>query len=131
MHQIIWKEEFLTGVEEIDRQHQEFVKLINRLNIIQGYGDKGNYALRLMDEVGKYAEYHFASEENIMYLTEHPHLDDQQKMHKALILKYRQWTESYKNHKAEIEDIIRFLEGWFTEHTINQDKKIGVFVKKK
>ena len=43
MKQMIWKDEYLTGVEEIDLQHKDFVKLINRLNIIQGYGDKAGH----------------------------------------------------------------------------------------
>ncbi len=129
MHKISWKDEYMTGVEEIDRQHQDFIKLINRLNIIQGYGDNLEYAKRLMSEVGKYAEYHFISEENIMYLTQYPHLERQQKAHKALLSKYRQWMESYNNRKEVIEDIIKYLEAWFANHTIGEDKKIGEHLK--
>lgn len=94
MHQIIWKDEYETGVEEIDRQHKEFVKLINRLNIMHDAGNHSGYALRLMNEVGKYADYHFTSEENLMDLTKYPHLETQQKAHKDLLIRYRQWVES-------------------------------------
>jgi hemerythrin len=128
MKQMIWKDEYLTGVEEIDRQHKEFVKLINRLNIIQGYGDNADFALRLMNEVDKYADYHFTSEENLMNITQYPKLETQEKSHKALLFKYRQWMESFKNRKADIEDVIKFLEAWFDGHTINEDKKIGEFL---
>lgn len=128
MRQIIWKDDFLTGVEEIDRQHKEFVKLINRLNIIHEYGDNAGYALRLLNEIGKYADYHFTSEENLMDLTKYPHLETQEEAHKDLLVRYRQWVESYKNKKANIEDVIKFLEAWFTGHTINADKKIGEFL---
>jgi hemerythrin len=132
MHQIIWKDEYLTGVEEIDRQHKEFVKLINRLNIINEYRDNAYYyALRLMNEVGKYADYHFTSEENLMDLTKYPHLETQEKAHKDLLVSYRQWMESYKNKKADIEDVIKFLEAWFTGHTTNSDKKFGEFLASK
>lgn len=37
--------------------------------------------------------------------------------------------ESYKNHKAVIEDIIKYLESWFDKHTIGKDKKIGEHLK--
>jgi len=130
MKQMIWKDEYLTGVEEIDHQHKDFVKLINRLNIIQGYGDNAGYALRIMSEVGKYFDYHFTSEENLMNITNYPQLETQEKSHKALLLRYRQWMESYKSHKADIEDVIKYLESWFAGHTINEDKKIGKFLAK-
>ena len=130
MKQMIWKDEYLTGVEEIDRQHKEFVKLINRLNIIQSYGDNADFALRLMNELDKYADYHFTSEENLMHITKYPKLETQEKSHRALLFKYRQWVESFKNHKADIEDVIKFLEAWFDGHTINEDKKIGEFLAK-
>jgi hemerythrin len=71
MHQIEWKDDYLTGIEEIDTQHKGFVKLINRLSIVQEFGNKKAIAVRLLNELGKYIEYHFASEENIMFLTKY------------------------------------------------------------
>ena len=131
MRQIIWKDEYLTGVEEIDRQHKEFVKLINRLNMIHDLGNNSGYALRLLNEVGKYADYHFTSEENLMVLTKYPQLDTQEKAHKDLLIRYRQLMDSYKSQNADIEDIIKFLEAWFAGHTISVDKKIGEFLARK
>jgi len=130
MRQIIWKDEYLTGVEEIDRQHKEFVKLINRLNIIHDCGNYSGYALRLLNEVGKYADYHFTSEENLMIITKYPQLESQEKAHKDLLIRYRQLVESYKSQNAGIDDIIHFLEVWFTGHTVQVDKKIGEFLAK-
>jgi hemerythrin len=49
MHQIEWKDDYLTGIEEIDRQHKDFVKLINRLSIVQEYGDKKAIAVHLLE----------------------------------------------------------------------------------
>jgi hemerythrin len=83
MRQIEWIDDFSTGVEEIDRQHKDFVKLINRLNIVQEHGNKKAIAVRLLNELGKYVEYHFASEENIMFLTRYPALERQQQAHAA------------------------------------------------
>jgi hemerythrin len=128
MHQIIWKEEYLTGIEEIDRQHMDFVKMINRLNIIQEYGDNLEYALRLMAEVGKYADYHFTCEENIMYLTKYPDLEKQEKAHKALLEEYGNLMQSFENKEAVLEDVIKYLAGWFAKHSVELDKRIGMFL---
>jgi hemerythrin len=128
MHQIEWKDDYLTGIEEIDRQHKDFVKLINRLGIVQEYGNKKAVAVRLLSELGKYAEYHFVSEENIMFLTKYPALERQQQAHAALLDEYSKRTQNFLNDKGTIEDVIRFLEGWFVRHTVEEDKKIGYHI---
>ncbi len=129
MHQIVWKEEYLTGVEEIDRQHMDFVKLINRLNIINEYGDNLEYSLRLLAEVAKYADYHFTCEENIMYLTKYPDLEKQEEAHKGMLAEYNNLMQSFQNKEAVIEDVIKYLEAWFAQHSVELDKRIGTFLK--
>jgi hemerythrin len=126
MHHIDWKEEYMTGVEDIDSQHQAFVKLINRLNIIHDFNNKKAIAVRLLSEVGKYAEYHFVSEENIMFLTKYPAIERQQQAHAALLDEFNHRTQNFLNDKGTIEDVIRFLEAWFARHTVEEDRKIGL-----
>ncbi len=128
MHQIEWKDEYFTDIEEIDSQHKDFVKLINRLNIVQEYGNKKAIAVRLLTELGKYIEYHFASEENIMFLTKYPAIERQQQAHAALLDEYSKRMQNFLNDKGTIDDVIRFLEGWFALHTVEEDKKIGYHV---
>ena len=125
MRQIEWDDDFSTGVEEIDRQHKDFVKLINRLNIVQEHGNKKAIAVRLLNELGKYVEYHFASEENIMFLTQYPALERQQQAHAALLDEYTNRVKTFLNDKGTIEDVISFLAGWFAKHTVEEDRKIG------
>jgi hemerythrin len=125
MRIIVWKDEYLTGIDEIDGQHKEFIKLINRLNIVHDMGDRKDIATRLLKELGKYAEYHFTSEENIMFLTRYPAIDRQRQAHEALLDEYSDRVQRYLNDKGTIEDIIIFLEGWFARHTVEEDRKIG------
>jgi hemerythrin len=128
MHQIEWKDDYLTGIEEIDRQHKDFVKQINRLSIVHEYGNKKAIAVRLLNELGKYVEYHFASEENIMFLIRYNALERQQQAHAALLDEYSKRMQNFLNDKGTIEDVIFFLEGWFARHTVEEDKKIGSYM---
>lgn len=128
MRTIDWRDEYLTGVDEIDWQHREFVKIINRLNIVHDMGDRKAIAIRLLKELGKYAEYHFASEENIMYLTKYPFMERQRQAHEALLSEYAGRVQRYLNDKGTIEDIMVFLEGWFARHTVEEDRKIGAYL---
>ncbi|HVN71462.1 MAG TPA: bacteriohemerythrin [Desulfomonilia bacterium] len=129
MHQIEWKDEYLTDVDEIDLQHKSFVKLINRLNIVHDFNNKKAIAIRILSEIEKYAQYHFISEENIMFLTRYPAIDRQQQAHAALLDEFIHRVQSYMNDKGTIEDIIIFLEAWFVRHTVEEDKKIGTYIK--
>ncbi|MGO9147440.1 MAG: bacteriohemerythrin [Desulfomonilia bacterium] len=129
MHQVEWKDVYLTGIDEIDLQHKAFVKLINRLNIIHDYSNKKAIAIRLLSEIEKYAQYYFISEENIMFLIKYPERDRQQQAHAALLDEYLQRMQNYLNDKGTIEDVIRFLGKWFVWHTVDEDRKIGFYVK--
>ena len=129
MHQIEWKDEYLTDVDEIDLQHKSFVKLINRLNIVHDFNNEKAIAIRILSEIEKYAQYHFISEENIMFLTRYPAIDRQQQAHAALLDEFIHRVQSYMNDKGTIEDIIIFLEAWFVRHTVEEDKKIGTYIK--
>ena len=128
MHVIEWKDEYLTEVDDIDSQHKTFVKLINRLNIIHDYNNKKAIAIRILSEIEKFAQYHFVSEENIMLLTKYPALNRQQQAHAALLDEFMNRVQNYINDKGSIEEVIRFLETWFAWHTVEEDKKIGIYI---
>ncbi len=85
MTEIVWRDAYTVGVEEIDRQHQDFVKLIRRLQILQEKGNPKHLVIRFIRELGAYAEYHFVSEENIMYLIRYPDLQHQESEHSKLL----------------------------------------------
>jgi hemerythrin len=77
-------------VEEIDRQYKDFLKLINRLNILHGKGDPPVLISRFLRELGAYAAYHFVSEENIMVLLKYPDLSRQEAEHQKLLEAFSQ-----------------------------------------
>ena len=125
MPEIIWKESYAVGVEEIDRQHQDFVKLIRRLQILQEKGNAKHLVVRLIRELGAYAEYHFISEENIMYLTRFPDLARQEAEHGKLLGSFREKVKGYDEGRVTLEAFIQFLISWFETHSTEEDKQIG------
>ena len=65
-----WESNFETGVEYIDMQHRYFVDLINRIRKNYKETDDDVYQKKLIDELKKYADFHFTSEENILIALE-------------------------------------------------------------
>jgi hemerythrin len=117
-----WKEEYATGVEEIDLQHRYFMGLINRLSSeLDGCEDE-SYRKKLLNELVKYASFHFVSEENLMLKFAYPDLERHRKLHLDLIDKLS-WQIQSKSYDALFE----FLVDWFIRHTLEEDKHIGEF----
>lgn len=117
-----WKEEYATGVEEIDLQHRYFMGLINRLSSeLDGCEDE-SYRKKLLNELVKYASFHFVSEENMMIKFAYPDLERHRKLHLDLIDKLS-WQIQSKFYDALFE----FLVDWFIRHTLEEDKHIGEF----
>ena len=80
-----WKVEYDTGVTEIDLQHRFFLALIKRLNTELAICTDLRYRERLLDELAKYAVFHFTSEENLMIKFGYPDFDRHHRLHLDLI----------------------------------------------
>jgi hemerythrin len=108
-----WKDEYETGVEEIDLQHRYFMALINRMYSEFKAAIHDEYRDRLFDELGRYAAFHFLSEENLMIKFGYPDLDRHHAMHRHLIdeLSWRAQSKAY-------DALFEFLVAWFVDHTV-------------
>jgi hemerythrin len=126
--EIGWREEYSVGVEEIDRQHQDFIKLIRRLKILQQKGNPKHLVIRILRELGAYAAYHFVSEENFMFLTRYPDLKIQEIEHARLQTTLIEKVAQYESNRFPLEKLVIFLEDWFIKHTSEEDKKIGIHI---
>jgi hemerythrin len=85
MSEIVWKDEYCIGIEELDRQHMDFIKLVNRFHILFGTGSHIRLQDRILLEILKYFEYHSISEENLMLISKYPNISNQEKEHKSFI----------------------------------------------
>ena len=63
--ELYWVSEFEVGNEWVDLQHRYFLDLINRIGKSFKKTNDDDYRRKLIIELHKYAEFHFASEENI------------------------------------------------------------------
>jgi hemerythrin len=128
MSEFGWKETYSVGVEEIDQQHKDFLKLINRLNILHGKGDPPALISRYLHELGAYAAYHFVSEENIMVLLKYPDLYRQEAEHQKLLEALSRKVKDYQVGSEDVDSLIQFLMDWFVSHTSLEDRKIGDYL---
>jgi hemerythrin len=126
MHIYEWKSQYDVGLQLIDVEHKNLIACINKLIIAQNLDQ--HIVLKLADEVIAYAEFHFLSEENIMYLTQYPELASHAEIHKKLIEQLREHRKDLSKSVHCLQDFVTFLVRWFIEHTQTVDPDVAKHV---
>ncbi|HRS19073.1 MAG TPA: hemerythrin domain-containing protein, partial [Bacteroidales bacterium] len=80
MSLIVWNPTFETGIPEIDYEHKVFVSIIQRLESALQAKNK-TQVINTIEELLKYADFHFTSEENIMIREEYPDYQWHKRIH--------------------------------------------------
>lgn len=127
---LTWQEEYETGIDEIDFQHQYFLKLIRRIKrLLQDTHDL-KCQTALIAELNAYARFHFISEENLMTLYGYPDIDSHKNHHYNIIqeLSIKQANLDVFQTQMDIEKLIQFLVTWFIDHTTGVDKEFSLFL---
>jgi len=119
-----WNAEFDTHIEEIDLQHQYFLRLINRLSEELPLARDEHYRWSLLNELSRYAAFHFLSEENLMFKLGYPGLEKHRQLHFNLLDKL-----SSRMGNSTSEELLGFLVEWFVQHTTQEDRLIGEFAR--
>ncbi len=130
MFPIEWDPKFEVGNFEIDFEHQIFVKIIHKLKDAHYKGDEKFLEL-LSLELLKYAEFHFCSEENIMFKNQYPDLIHHKQEHETLLAELRNRIFSLKYEYIDFDKLEIFLFEWFKKHTAVEDQKLASFLNNK
>ncbi|MBF0283729.1 MAG: hemerythrin domain-containing protein [Magnetococcales bacterium] len=117
-----WNAKFAIGVELVDLQHRYFLDLINRVWDGFSLSEDEVYQRRLIQELRKYAEFHFLSEENLAYSLGLPHLSLHHERHMELLGELDRRTEAVLREGADAEEFFMFLISWFSGHTYYEDR---------
>ena len=120
-----WESDFETGNEYVDLQHRYFLDLINRIrNKFMDTNDVA-YKGKLINELKKYADFHFTSEENLATSHNLPEdISSHHQRHLELLEEFDHHAEDLDNGLKTIDEFLGFLSDWFIGHTIYEDKKL-------
>lgn len=125
MREISWDDNFNTGVEKIDAQHKCFIAIINELSHMSKCVNDDKLLNAKLDELVRYTEYHFSSEQYLMLELEYDGYSQHLVIHQSLITGLRERISGYRVKKKSIDDIIDYLFQWFVGHTIDDDRNIA------
>ena len=75
----------MLDVPEIEQQHQELVRLLNRLNDAVKDREQRQKVYQIMDEVIAFTRQHFEAEELLMLKEGYPEIEAHKEKHKQLV----------------------------------------------
>jgi hemerythrin len=120
----LWKEEYSVKMEEIDTQHKRLVQLIFDLNEAIGNQMVRDKLGAILEELVKYADYHFSTEEKYFKQFNYEHAVEHIEEHRKFTEKVLDFRKKYQNNEIEISfALIDFLEDWLINHIMRSDHK--------
>ncbi len=122
-------EDYLVGVDLIDREHRELFRIVGKANqLVKSYDFSSSYDKinEILNELRAYTEEHFRDEEEYMEYIHYEGLAAQRRAHEAFIdkLKTIDLDEIEDNPQEYLQKLLEFLIGWLVNHILNTDKKI-------
>lgn len=122
MKKIIWKDEFNTNIDEIDKQHRFLVNRINELIELKIMKEESTNLYPILLLLVGYAEFHFEYEEKLWNKLEVSDLAEHIEEHKKFSLAIDNFNELYINGTRDIDDeLLIFLNRWWTNHILEKD----------
>ena len=124
------KDEYLTGIEEIDKEHRVLFEIAEEIyNLCENefVPDKYDDIVSLIGRLKQYTMMHFEHEEAYMESIHYKKMFTQKVQHEN----FRNKLESIdlesidENQEQAVEDLLKFVTDWLVEHIMRTDKQIG------
>lgn len=123
-----WHDSYAIGVEEIDVQHRRFLGLIRATyQLAKARGGKLEVDA-LLDELLRYAPFHFSSEELLMRAYGYPKQGDQKRQHDKLLGELETKIGAIRAADGDLVPLLGYLVKWFVDHDRYHDREFGDYV---
>jgi len=122
-----WKEEYATGIDEIDRQHKTLFDNTAdfREVVTEGFGE--NSYQGFLEFIMAYAEAHFSFEEECMLASQCPATACNKAEHRLFLEYFRKEEEAYRQHgynPRRTLELLDFIENWLDSHICRIDSQL-------
>jgi hemerythrin-like metal-binding protein len=122
-----WQDSYSVGVQSLDAQHKELIKLINQLDEIERHGGNLTGVLNRLDW---YVNYHFSFEESLMKGAGYGLLDEHTAKHREFEAWLRSCRIAVRAGSGEARDLGKiindYLKDWLKTHilVVDMDYKV-------
>ena len=130
---LVWRDEFATGVEEIDEQHKILIHTLQEANQLLANNSNAETLDKITRDLLAYALYHFDTEEDLMQQYGYGVQEDELEAHLA---QHRNFSAKVVSIREDLkagtlisrEALLGFLSDWLSHHILNTDMKLGAHI---
>jgi hemerythrin-like metal-binding domain len=132
MYYTSWNFKYELGIESIDSDHQNLVRIIDDLIGALAEG-KGNAITEpLLKKLSDYTISHFRREEFLMKSANYDDLESHMSQHQLFIEKIKEFQQKHKSGFEGVAiEMMKFLKEWLVNHILVIDKKYQGVIKTK
>ena len=123
---VAWRDDFSVGIESIDYEHRELIRLINIILERLEEGGDNEAVADFLGEVHARIAAHFALEERIMRERKYDQFSDHKTDHERLLDDIRDIMDAYEagTYAEQREAFAERLEDWFVVHFKTRDSRL-------
>lgn len=126
-----WSNDYSVNIKAIDEQHQELVKILNRLFVAVSKFEGDKVIAGILDALMNYTRTHFALEERLMRQAKYEDLDTHIQEHRKLIAQLEQLSKKFLLEDKPIYfEMLVFLKNWLKGHIQGVDTKYSAALQK-
>ncbi|MCI8584374.1 MAG: hemerythrin family protein [Lachnospiraceae bacterium] len=125
-------ESLVTGNEMIDGQHKELIGKINKLVDCCEQSSGKLEAIKMLDYLSDYTEFHFGAEEKLQEEISYPGLEEHKKQHAAFVKAVSELHEMLEEEEgptdAFVEAVNKNVIDWLYKHIKGFDCSVASYV---
>ncbi len=124
---IVWTDDFLIGIEELDFEHRMLIRDINLLHKKFLENDGRDSVNRVLGDIHARMQAHFALEEHFMRENKYPYYLAHKKEHDELLDEYTDFMIHFdgKDGEPDYRQAEEVLSRWIIDHIFKNDKKMS------
>lgn len=127
---IVWSDDFLIGIEELDYEHRCLIEDINKLHRELREGADAEGITATLGSIYSRMQAHFALEERVMASNNYAHFSEHKAEHEHLLDEYAERMTKFQSAPAtgDRQALETILRSWIVDHILTTDKKMSLMI---
>jgi hemerythrin len=126
---IPWDDRYLVGIQVIDEQHRELIRLFNELYMGCMKGTEGDaFFSNNVHDLVNYMIFHFSTEEEFLEKIRYPDLAAHKMQHKIFIADVLERIDTLEPGRANVDLVINYFHDWIVTHFSLIDRKYATYI---
>ena len=129
---ITFDDNLITGNKTIDSQHQELIDRIRQFVAACESGDSKIKAIKMLDYLDEYTNFHFQEEEDLQKKVSYPEISDHHAKHEEFKTSIQELYDYLNENEGPddqfIEQVKRNVVDWLFQHIKTFDRSVAEYI---